>query len=138
MYLIYTHEKTGVHHIVDYCGSHLSEDEDYYLNYTLTYRSGIAKIFNPKDTDSKNIAEKMNRFWSGARGYEKVGKVDCTGIPVSGIYNGIRLWLKQCHNHACMLGDIDTVKSTKKANSWFYSRCNRSPKPNVYTLLLTA
>lgn len=80
--------------------------------------------------------QSRNRFWQGAEGFEKNGKLICSGIPCSSYLDTIRLFLRELHNHACMQGDKKTAVKAKREDRFFYS-----PSVNyngIHTKLLTA
>lgn len=121
-----------------------------YCNYTFTHKSNGKKIISQswaefyelqsnKEYDQSyhrlgttefkaytnsiyQTEEKINKFFSGAKGYEQTGNLNCNGVT----YNVLRVFLKVIHNHACMIGDKITVESTKEMDKWFYHNSNHS------------
>lgn len=135
---VFTHKETR-HHIIIQAFSpwdFTEENSDYRLNDRLTY-SAESKIPYFENHEGTEINEKLNNFWKGAVGHQKTGRLGTTGIYCTGIYNGMRMALRQLHNHACMSGDVQTIKAVKKADGWFYDRGSYQDKPNIQTLLLT-
>lgn len=127
----FKHRETGVLVIAQSWSEFydLQSNDDYQQLYNLLGR----KAFHGKhDVESVRQKNRMNKFWKGAEGFEKVSRIDCGSIPVSGMYNYIRNFLTNVHNHACMQGDIETVKKAKEHDKWFYHNGNAS------ILLLTA
>ncbi len=114
----------------------LSDDNEYDNTYKLlgiSKYSAINIFYNTGST--REYEEKLNRFWSGAKGYEKIGKIDCVGITC----NPIRMFLKNLHNHACMIGDKQLLTKINQSSLYFYAYSSidyNNPKPNISQLLL--
>lgn len=107
----------------------LHSNRDYEIIYTLL---GKIERHGKHDPESILQRQRMNKFWEGAKGFEKVSSVSCSSIPCSQMYNYIRNFLVNIHNHACMQGDIETIKKVNEHDSWFYNNGNAT------RLLLTA
>lgn len=106
----------------------LQSNKDY-SSYTML---GRLERFGKHDVESVRQRIRMNNFWKGAKGFEKVYNVEDCGVPCSGMYNYIRNFLVNIHNHACMQGDKETVKKANEQDKWFHNNGNAS------RLLLTA
>lgn len=115
----FKNKKTGVKVIAqswDQCFD-LQRDPD----YIQTYRTlGEAPDYRLKNDDTYKQNEKLNKFWEGAQGFEKVGKVNCSGIFIPNMFSSIRMFLRSVHNHACMQGDVNTAKRAKDADRVYY------------------
>ena len=101
----------------------LQDNKEYKEVYTFL---GRLELYGKHDVKSIHQRNRMNKFWEGARGFEKADKVKCSGIPCSGMYNYIRNFLVNVHNHACMQGDTETIKKANKQDVWFYHNSNVS------------
>lgn len=118
----FTHSKTGRKVIAQ------NWTQFYELQRNKEYRGGysrlgcIDRIPGPKDYKMhSDITDKINNFWKGAEGYQKIGELSYIGISVSGWFNYIRLFLKNVRNHAAMQGDRDTYMRARAADEVFWS-----------------
>ena len=118
-YFSFKHRETGKIIIAQSWSEFYKLQQDH--NYTDQKKLGVIEYCPNEPTPvSYDVSMALNRFWSGARGYEKIGELDCLGIPGSGVYNGIRNFLRNVHNQACMEGDVLLWKKVKEADSWFW------------------
>lgn len=118
----FTHKATGRKVIsqswAEYCNLDSNEE---YIDPVFHARLDPPRCNNYQHNSyMADCASKLNAFWAGALGYEKVSKIECNGYPASGLFNGIRLFLKNTRNHACMIGDIETVKKTMESDKYFH------------------
>lgn len=100
--------------------------------YNQLNRLGISNYWN-WFKDSNNSEERLNSFWSGAIGYEKIGRIDCTGV----YDNPIRWFLKNIKNHAAMQGDKETYWKVMEADQDYWSDSSITDRNTVHQLLLT-
>lgn len=107
----------------------LQSNKDYAQTHSLL---GRIVCHGKHDPESILQRQRMNKFWEGAKGFEKVSSIRCSSIPCSQMYNYIRNFLVNIHNHACMQGDIETVIKANEHDKWFYNNGNAT------RLLLTA
>lgn len=93
---------------------------------------GKAPMYRSVKDDTYDLNLKINRFWTGAIGFNKIGHLSTMGIVCSGNHNIIRLFLRTIANHAAMQGDIETYNKANRADKYFHSN------GRIEQLLLTA
>lgn len=96
----------------------MQSSSDYDSSYKYPGREGYQSEVHWQNCNGilAKIEEKVNKFWQGAKGFEKVGQINCNGWT----FNPIKIVLKNIHNHACMMGDLETVQKVKKASFKVY------------------
>ncbi len=62
------------------------------------------------------IEDRVNKFWEGAVGYERVGEVAWNGIT----RNGFRMFLKTMRNRAAMEGDKEAYNKARNMDAEWY------------------
>lgn len=119
----FTHRKTGKHVIAASWNEYhkLNANSEYYNTYKrLGYNHTIGDLGYHNHKESSRAAERMNAFWKGAEGFEKIGRINCIGIPASGWFNPIRTFLKNVANHAAMQGDRTTYLKALESDKCFH------------------
>jgi hypothetical protein len=127
----FTHIKSGRKVIAqNWCEFHeLQRNNDYDQNT----RNGFCNYI-PWLSSTNDIENRINKFWEGAAGYEKCGRIDCTGI----CGNPIRVVLKNMRNHAAMQGDKDLYNKLNELDKYYwYDSSGVSKHGNIHQLLLT-
>lgn len=126
----FTHEKTGIK-VIPKDWTHfyvLQSSSQYSMSEELNiHRSNRFVTYEEWQT--------RNRFWSGAVGFQKIGELHYRGIPPASFMDGIRFFLRELYNHACMRGDAEVAYNASLAEKQFYVKS--SGYNGVHTRLLT-
>lgn len=114
----FKHVKTGNHIISQSWTEFYKLQENKELS---TYNHlGQLQFYCKYASNTRDWNERLNKFWRGARGYEKVGQLDCSGIFCSTIHTGLRLFMRHLHNVACMEGDSEVCNMMSKNDCSFH------------------
>ena len=105
-----------------------SDDELDRFNMSMDFRRRLGKssVTRTKVRGKflKDDSKRMNAFWAGAKGYQKIGFIKCIGIPGSGIFNTMRNFLTCIWNHGCMIGDRELMLAAREADTWYHENGN--------------
>lgn len=126
----FTHKSTGKKVIAQNWSQFYTFQRD--NNYSLDYRNGINHI-RTWVKGTQEIEERVNQFWQGAVGYEKIGQLRTSGV----CGNPIRVVLKNMINHAAMQGDREIYNTLCELDKYYWSDTHVGKHGNIHQLLLT-